>query len=593
MANRLRRSPTAGGWPAMAAVAAVWLVGAGAALAEDAPAALEAMIERPVLAAPHLLAMSLVKVAIFLVFAAVVFSTCNWALLDIRLVNTDRVTWGGMVLGGAVLGLAAAALIPLFYIGLPLGILLFAGAAGLYATHRNSLVTPPLRVLSGAHLTRIQRRLGGRKGVESESGPVTGAGRDIIFMALDDMPIRLAADSELQRRANQDVERILFEAIRRRVSTAGVLVRPQRAEVRFRIGGDMIGGGDVEGPAAAHVATAFKRLAGLDPNETRKPQEGRLRAVVAGQSIDLRIKTAGTVRGEQIAIRLIDAATAQMRLDDLGLADDALISVTQGLGVRPGLVLVSSPKDSGLTTTLHAILRNYDRYMNNVVAFEPHHDIEVENVTHVAVNQEDGPIAASEVSGRLRMDPDVVSFDSLYQTDVAQALIPHAKEHTLVVGIRAIDTSQAMTRLAALFGSNQPLAERLQLVISQRVVRLLCPECKEAYRPNPEFLRKANLGSRNVDVLYRPPTSAESVKGKPAVCPRCHNDRYAGRRGLFEVMLVDSEVREMIGQGATAADVRNYVRRSGMRNLQEEGLQMVIDGLTSIEEVLRAIKQEA
>ncbi|MBE3070845.1 MAG: Flp pilus assembly complex ATPase component TadA, partial [Planctomycetes bacterium] len=333
-----------------------------------------------------------------------------------------------------------------------------------------------------------------------------------------------------------------------------------------------------------------KHLAGLDPREVRRPQEGRLRAVVAGQTFDLRIKTAGTVRGEQVAVRIIDLASGQRRLDELGLPGDALAALKAALGRRPGLVLLSSPKDSGLTTTLHACLRHFDRYVDNVLVFEPHVDLEIENVTHVPLDQEDGPVAVAEVRSRIRMEPDVVAFDSLYQTDVARMLGEAAREHTVIIALRAGDTTQALTRLGSLVGSSDVLAASLQAVVNQRLVRLLCPECREAYRPNPEFIRKANLGSQQVDVLHRPPTRTIVEGGQVVVCPRCHNDRYVGRTGIFELMPIDDEARDLIARGASVTDLRTYARKMGMRNLQEEGLAQVIAGTTSIEEVLRTIR---
>ena len=128
-------------------------------------------------------------------------------------------------------------------------------------------------------------------------------------------------------------------------------------------------------------------------------------------------------------------------------------------------------------------------------------------------------------------------------------------------------------------------------MVNQRLVRELCPTCKEAYRPNPEFLRKANLASRRVEVLFRPPQPARSQQGKAMLCPRCGNLRYVGRAGLFELMPIDDEARDMIARSAGPADVRTHARKGGMRNLQEEGLELVIAGRTSVEEVLRAIKQ--
>jgi general secretion pathway protein E len=589
--------------PAVGLALALLVVGAlapvaGAAMSPGvaAPATAENIgFPRPVLAAPHVMDFSIIKTVLLILFAAGVFYVVNWSFLDVRFVQTRPPTWNSVVLGGAVAGLASAVLVPIFAIGLPLGIVIFAGAALSYAKHRNTLVTPPLMVLTDAHWKRAKARARGeRPAADSLSGPITGIGRDIIFMGMDDMPIRPDMHSPAERQALAELERVMHDAIVRRASAVGYLARPHGGEVRFRIGGEMVGGGDVAKPAADAFASIFKRVAGLDPAEIRKPQEGRRRAVVNNQTFELRIKTSGTVKGEQIAVRIIDVAASQMRLDEIGLSSQHLAALKQALGTKPGLVILSSPKDAGLTTTLHACLRVFDRYVNNVIAFEPHVEVEVENVQHILVNQDDGPTAAAEVRSRVRMEPDIIAFDSLFLPEAAQVLGEALKERTIVISLRAADTSEALTKAIALFGSVAPLAEHLQIIVNQRVVRTLCPECREGYRPNPEFLRKANLASGNVDVLYRPRSRTELDKnGQPIVCPHCHNERYVGRMGLFEVMPVDAEVRDMIAHQAGIQDIRVHARKEGMRNLQEEGLQLVIDGRTSIEEVQRAIKQNA
>ena len=573
-------------------VAAVVVLAAAGVASAAGPEEKGVGFGRPVLEAPKAWSVSLPKVVLVLALAAVVFCGIRWALVDIRMVRTDPGPWGGLMVAGGLAALAAAVLVPLFYIGLPLGAILFAGATANYAMHRNRLVTPALTVLTAAHWVRLKRRLRGREVLEQETGPVTGAGRNIIFMGLDDLPIRIELASGAEHQARAEVEQVLCEGILRRASLVGLLVRPQKVEVRFRVGGVMVSGGDLSPPASNRVAGIVKRLAGLEERESRKPQEGRMRAVVGGQSFDLRIRSAGTVRGEQIVVRIIDVAASRRCLEDLGLDEPYLKALAEALGVRPGLVVLSSPKDSGLTTTLHACLRHFDRYTNNVVIFEPRIDLEVENVQHVAISQEDGPVAVAEVRKQLRMEPDVVAFDVLYLAEAAQALVEAAKERTVLIGLRAADTTQALKRLAALVGSVGPVAEPLQMVVNQRLVRLLCPDCREAYRPNPEFLRKANLGSQRVEMLHRPPTRVVTKDGQVVVCPRCRNGRYVGRTAMFELMPADEEAREMIRRGATVSDLRVHARKLGMRNLQEEGLRLVISGRTSIDEVLRAIKQE-
>jgi len=583
-----RERPQNAGRSALWAAAAL-LALEGAAWAAQGPAAAARVgFEPPGLADPNLLAMSIIKVVLLAVFAVAAVTVTHWALADMILVDTSQAVWGSLVLGAGVAGLATIILVPIFFIGLPLAIVLMGGAAMAYVKHRNGLVPPNQTILSRAHRQRLRDR---KEAVGRGRGPASGVGRSIILMGMDDLPIPVEPKTREEFLAMAAVQRVLHNAIVHRASTVGFVGRHNQGDIRMRISGEMVEGGSIERPAADQFAAVVRRLSGLDPQETRKPQEGRLRAVVAGQSFEIHIKTAGTVRGEQVAMRILDLSVAQMRLEQLGLADPQLDAIKEALAAKPGLVILSSPKDSGLTTTMHACLRHFDRYINNVIVFEPRVEIEVENVQHIPIHQEDGPSAAAEVRSRIRMEPDVVGFDSLVLPEAAQVLAEALEEHTVLVGLRAADTSQALARALALFGSPAPLAERLQMVVNQRLVRRLCPECREAYRPNPEFLRKANLASQRVDVLYRPPLRTPMKDGKPVVCPRCNDGRYIGRTALFEIMPVVPEMREMIGRGASLADVRTQARKAGMRNLQEEGLERILDGQTSVEEVLRAIKQ--
>jgi len=492
----------------------------------------------------------------------------------------------GLVLGGGLVGLGVALVLPWFALGLALGVAVWAGTAAAYVVHRNRLVTPPLRVLTAAHWARLRRRVAGR----GAAAPAP-ARPEVTFAGYDAIPRRLEADSFDQQRANLALERLMVEAAGRGASAMGVVVRGPKAAVRFRVGEEVVRGEALEPRVAVGVIRALKRLADLDPAETRRPQEGRLQAIVAGRTFDLRVQTAGTVRGEQAVVRLRDQAAAEMRLEDLGLGEEQLLALREALDQRPSLVVVSAPKKAGLTTTLHACLRHFDRYVHNVVAFEPEVDVEVENVEHVALDQEDGPVAAAEVRSRLHLEPDVVVFDALYEPEVARVLLEGAGEGTLVVGLRAGDATQALARLAQLAGGWEAVAPNLQVVLNQRLVRLLCPECKEAYRPNPEFLRKANLAAQPVDLLFRPPTRTGARGDQAAACPRCRNHRYVGRTAIFELMRIDEEGRRLLAGGALP-DLRAHCRKLGMRNLQDEGLRVVIEGRTSVEEVLRAIKTD-
>ena len=541
----------------------------------------------PEMSRPGLSIGGLVRVALLLLFASGIFYVTNWVFTDTRFVGTDRSLWSAEVLGTGLASLAVALLIPWLYVGLGLGIAMFVGAAAGYVVHRNARVTPPLRILSREHLGRLKRRLPGGEAARLREPAEPG----IAFLGYDDIPRRPEAASFEQQRACLEWERMLREAIDREASAVGLVARPQKGEVRLQVGGEMVAGSRLDPTLAADVLRTIKQLTDLDPHQTRKPQESRIQAVADGRTYDLRIRTSGTVRGEQVAVRIRDQATTRLRLEELGMTDEQLLLLKEALDERPGVVLLSAPKHAGLTTTLHGCLRHFDRYVNNVVALEPRVDLEVENVEHVPLDQEDGPVAASAVRASLHTEPDVLAVDALRDADVARTLAEAAHDRTLLLGLRAGDTRQALSRLVELVAAAEPIADHLRLVVNQRLVRLLCPACKEAYRPNPEFLRKANLPVEAVDALYRPPSRTEVTKGRVEVCPRCRNHRYLGRTGLFEMMSIDAEARELVARGALA-DLRTHCRKRGMRNLQEEGLRLIIDGRTSVEEVLRTLKTD-
>jgi len=545
-------------------------------------------LERPSLSRPHGLAVGIPQLLCFLGFAALVFYGVNWTYADARFVEAHAALWGAVVLAGGMAGLAAAALVPIFLIGMPLGLLVFLGVVLAYGMQRNALVTSEQTVFTAAHFERLKRRLQGKPATDDE--PV-GPPPDILFSGLDDLPIRVEPQSPADRKAFVEAARLLRDAICRQASLWGLMITPQRGQIRLRVEGEVVDAEALDRPTAEHVGAFIKRLAGLDPAEVRKPQEGRLRASVVGQTFELRVKSAGSVRGEQIGVRIVDLATSQMRLEEIGLEADARETLTQALATAPGLVILSGPRNSGLSTTLQACLRHYDRYMNNVLVFESHVDMEIEGVAHVALNQEDAASAAAEVRRRLESPPDVVAIDALGVPEVAALIVGAAREHRALTALRAGDTGEAVSHLASIAGGAAAVAETLRLVVNQRIVRLLCPSCKEAYRPNPEFIRKANLGAQRVDVLYRPPTHVAAADGKPADCPECHGARYIGRAALFEIMPVDDEARRIIAGGGSVSDLRVHARKGGMRNLQEAGLQLVIEGRTSIDEVIRAIKQ--
>ncbi|MDK1031707.1 MAG: hypothetical protein QGD94_06855, partial [Planctomycetia bacterium] len=237
--------------------------------------------------------------------------------------------------------------------------------------------------------------------------------------------------------------------------------------------------------------------------------------------------------------------------------------------------------------------RHYDRYVKTVVSLEPEVNIEVSNVQDIEMpaQSSEGGEAAEQLALVLRGDPHVVAIDSLANEAVAKVVLDAAREHLMIVGLQALDVGQALSQFIGMVQDRKAVARVVRLVVNLRLARKICEQCREPYRPRPEFLRKANLTKQSVDLLYRVPAQREERRGKVVVCPGCRNEGFVGRVGFFEVMPVDVDARELLASGSSMSELRVHARKSGRWSLQEAGLQRVIEGVTSVDEVLRVMQK--
>ncbi len=375
------------------------------------------------------------------------------------------------------------------------------------------------------------------------------------------------------------VDSILQEAVEMRASDIHWEPRADGLIVRYRLDGQLEAKHRVGPTAARSVAARLKVMAGLDVAERRLPQDGRISLQSDGRYIDLRISTLPTVFGEKIVVRLLDPETAQRSLDLLGMRREVEAQMRLLLQRPHGLILVTGPTGSGKTTTLYALLRELQGQSLNIVSIEDPVEYTLENVNQVPVNTTTGLTFAKGLRAILRQDPDVIMIGEIRDQETARIATAAALTGHLVLSTLHTNTAaEALTRLLDMGIEPYLLASAVSAVLAQRLVRVLCPNCRVAYQP-PVTEKQALRLPDTVQQLYRP---------QPQGCKHCRNTGYAGRIGIHELLLYNQDIKELVLQRHSFQEIEDRAIASGMLTLAEDGMRKAVQGITSVEEVMRS-----
>jgi type II secretory ATPase GspE/PulE/Tfp pilus assembly ATPase PilB-like protein len=355
--------------------------------------------------------------------------------------------------------------------------------------------------------------------------------------------------------------------------------------VRYRIDGILHAAEPFDRPTGDAVLNVFKVLAAMDISEKRKPQDGSFGAKLEAREIDFRVATSGSKSGEKMVMRILDNASSVGRLEEVGLRPK-LVAECRELVTQPhGMFLVCGPTGAGKSTTLYASLREIDRFQKNIITVEDPIEYHLDNITQMEINTKSGQTFAGSLRSILRQDPDVIMIGEIRDQETATIACQAATTgHMVFSTVHSNDSITALFRLLDLGVEPFMIASALTAVLAQRLVRVLCEACKEPYKPKPEFLKKANLPIDKVDVFYRKPAEPEQV------CPQCGGTGYLGRTGIFECLVITEAMRDMIRENPSMNAIKAEARKNGMIYLQEDGLRQVIQGKTSIDELLRVVK---
>jgi len=375
------------------------------------------------------------------------------------------------------------------------------------------------------------------------------------------------------------VNMLITRAVESRTSDIHIEPFENNVKVRFRIDGALTDIESLPKRIQAAVISRVKIMSRLNIAERRLPQDGRIKLRVSGRDIDLRVSSIPTSYGESIVMRILDRGTALVILEYLGFPEDILKKYKKLITTPYGMLLVTGPTGSGKTTTLYASLNNINSPDKKIITIEDPIEYQIDGINQIHVKPQIGLTFANGLRHIVRQDPDVIMIGEIRDLETADIAIHSALTGHLVFStLHTNDAPGAVTRLLDMGIEGFLVSSSLIGVLAQRLVRVICPNCKEPFKPEQKFFDKIEIGE---DVT--------TYHG--AGCDECRSTGYIGRTGIFELMTVDGEIRQMILDKASSDVIRQRAVSKGMQILRDCGWQKVREGVTTIEEVLR-VSQE-
>jgi type II secretory ATPase GspE/PulE/Tfp pilus assembly ATPase PilB-like protein len=343
------------------------------------------------------------------------------------------------------------------------------------------------------------------------------------------------------------------------------------------------------------MLAVLKKISALDMNERRARQQGRFGAEAQGHMYVAQLVSQGTQTGERVTLQLVDQSAARFTLETVGMREKMQEQLKQHLAAKKGFLLLSAMPSGGLTTTLLAALNATDRFMRNFVALQDKGspDPMADNVDLETYDAAAGEAPDARLARILRSEPNVIVMPELPDAATVKLLCDHARSDLLVVGtIRAKEAVEALLRVLLLKVPAKDFAPAATAVLNQRLIRKLCPACRQAYAPPPELLAKLGIPAGRVEAFYRPPVPGDAKeRDRDEACPECRGLGYLGRTAVFELLQVSDPLREALVKQPKLELLRQIVRKTGHRSLQEEGIVLVARGVTSLAELSRVLKQ--
>jgi len=407
---------------------------------------------------------------------------------------------------------------------------------------------------------------------------------DIISDMADVEVVREQQDSceDLEKMAGQSpvikfVNHLISNATHEGASDIHIEPKDKQTKVRYRIDGVLFE--MMRAPLKMHpaIVSRIKIMSNLDISERRLPQDGKISVIVGGRAIDLRVSTLPTSNGEKVVIRILDSKSIMRGLEHLGMEADIMEAFRGQISLPHGILLVTGPTGSGKSTTLYSALSQMDGDSLNISTVEDPVEYELDFCNQVQANEKIGLDFASALRSLLRQDPDIIMIGEIRDNETARIAVQAALTGHLVLStLHTNDAAGSITRLVNIGIDAYLIAASLNAVLAQRLVRRICPDCKQLYQVPKNMLKYVEKTGVGADELFH-----------GAGCDACRNSGYLGRIGIYELLVIDETFRDMINKDASVTNMRRTFYRSKQPNLFGDGIKKVKQGLTTMEEVLR------
>jgi general secretion pathway protein E len=379
------------------------------------------------------------------------------------------------------------------------------------------------------------------------------------------------------------VNLIFFQAVKERASDIHIEPFQKELKVRYRIDGILYNRLNPPKRYQAAIVSRLKVMAKLDIAEKRLPQDGRIPIKVADKDIDIRVSIIPTSFGERVVLRLLDKSSVHLGLEEIGLFPEQLKTLEELIRRPNGILFVTGPTGSGKTTTLYAALSRINSPDKNIVTIEDPVEYQLFGIAQIQVNPKIGLTFAQGLRSILRHDPDVILVGEVRDVETAEIAIQAAMTGHLVFStLHTNDAASAITRLIDMGIEPFRIASVVRAIVAQRLVRVLCSECKQSYDPEPEALRDAGIDPARIQgkAVYR---------GRG--CPACAGTGYRGRTGIYETLSVSEPIRQLIMRKADSTAIAQKALEEGMKTLRDDGAEKVLAGITTLEELVRVTQE--
>ncbi len=432
---------------------------------------------------------------------------------------------------------------------------------------------------------------------EQRSTVIEEVAEELDSQNLDQLVDEVASSNDLLDVVNRPpvirlVNDILFRALQLRASDIHVHPFETKVQVRYRVDGILYDALSLNKNVLPLVVSLIKVMAGMDIAERRLPQDGRCSVRLGQREVDLRIRTVPTSFGERSVLRLLDKSTGIFTLDELGLWKDDLEKFDSLLGRSHGVIFVTGPTGSGKSTTLYACLNRINSAEKNIITIEDPIEYQLEGISQIQVASKKGMTFATSLRHVLRQDPDVIMIGEVRDIETARMAIQSSLTGHLVFStLHTNDAAGAVSRLLDLGVEPYLASSSLIAIMAQRLLRRVCPDCKEEYEPTERELRGLGLLNDQADLVDASEDKTTFYVG--AGCEKCFKTGYRGRTGIYELKLIDEEIQDLIYRKESAGVIKRASLKSGLQTLRMDGVRKVMAGITTIAEVLRVTQADA